>query len=132
MTPSLQFSRLVIPEFLSTKCKFYKSQKSDRAALLLIQLLRVISSKNNVIGLLFVKDLIFIDPEDETPIRSFIQIFGRGVHVVWPIDKLGDVLRELKQGRSHLALVRDVVSNGETDPYYVIKGIITLEGRSAR
>lgn len=88
-------------------------------------------SKNNVIGLLFVKDLIFIDPEDETPIRSFVQIFGRGVHVVWPVDKLGDVLRELKQGRSHLALVRDVVSDGETDPFYIIKGIITLEGKSA-
>ena len=32
----------------------------------------------NVIGLLFVKDLIFVDPEDETPIRNFVQIFGRG------------------------------------------------------
>ena len=31
---------------------------------------------NNIIGLLFTKDLIFIDPEDETPIRSFVQIFG--------------------------------------------------------
>mmetsp|Transcript_14255 Transcript_14255/g.19058 ORF Transcript_14255/g.19058 Transcript_14255/m.19058 type:complete len:80 (+) Transcript_14255:1405-1644(+) len=35
-------------------------------------------SKNNVIGLLFVKDLIFIDPEDETRVRNFVQIFGRG------------------------------------------------------
>jgi metal transporter CNNM len=85
-------------------------------------------SKNNIIGLLFVKDLIFIDPEDETPVRNFVQIFGRGVHIVWPGDKLGDVLRELKQGRSHMALVRDVVSDGDTDPYYEIKGIITLEG----
>lgn len=86
-------------------------------------------SKNNIIGLLFVKDLIFIDPEDETPVRNFVQIFGRGVHIVWPGDKLGDVLRELKQGRSHMALVRDVVSDGETDPYYEVKGIITLEGQ---
>lgn len=87
------------------------------------------SSKNNIIGLLFVKDLIFIDPEDETPIRNFVQIFGRNVHVVWPVDKLGDVLRELKEGRSHMALVRDVVSDGDCDPYYEIKGIITLEGK---
>ena len=65
-------------------------------------------SVNNIIGLLFVKDLIFIDPEDETPVLNFIQIFGRGVHVVWPDDKLGEVLCELKQGRSHMALVRDV------------------------
>ena len=77
----------------------------------------------------YLADLIFIDPSDETPIRNFVQIFGRNLHVVWPVDKLGDVLRELKEGRSHMALVRDVVSDGETDPYYVVKGIITLEGK---
>jgi metal transporter CNNM len=75
-----------------------------------------------------VKDLIFIDPEDAVPIRSFVQIFGRGVHVVWPDDMLGGVLAELKKGRSHLALVRDVNKEDATqDPFYEIKGIITLE-----
>lgn len=59
-------------------------------------------SKNNIIGLLFVKDLIFLDPEDCVPVRSFIQIFGRNVHVVWPDDLLGDVLAVLKKGKSHL------------------------------
>ena len=36
-------------------------------------------SRDNVIGLLFVKDLIFIDPEDGTRVADFVQIFGRGV-----------------------------------------------------
>ena len=86
--------------------------------------------QNNVIGQLFVKDLIFIDPEDEVSIRSFVQIFGRGVHVVWPDDTLGDVLAELKKGRSHLALVRDVNNVDEAqDPFYEVLGIITLEGK---
>eukprot|EP00339_Tiarina_fusa_P013314 CAMPEP_0117028916 /NCGR_PEP_ID=MMETSP0472-20121206/20986_1 /TAXON_ID=693140 ORGANISM="Tiarina fusus, Strain LIS" /NCGR_SAMPLE_ID=MMETSP0472 /ASSEMBLY_ACC=CAM_ASM_000603 /LENGTH=724 /DNA_ID=CAMNT_0004736543 /DNA_START=141 /DNA_END=2315 /DNA_ORIENTATION=+ len=85
-------------------------------------------ARNNIIGLLFVKDLIFIDPEDDVPIRSFIQIFGRAVHVVWPDDTLGDVLAELKKGRSHLAIVRDVNNDDETqDPFYEVRGIITLE-----
>ena len=85
-------------------------------------------SKNNIIGLLFTKDLIFIDPEDETPVRSFVDIFGRGLHVVWPDDRLGDVLRDLKKGHSHMALVRDVNNDDSTqDPYYEIRGIITLE-----
>jgi metal transporter CNNM len=84
-------------------------------------------SKSNIIGLLFVKDLIFLDPEDEIPVKNFAQIFGRGVHVVWADDKLGDVLKLLKRG-GHLALVRDVNSgDGKEDPYYEIKGIITLE-----
>eukprot|EP00549_Striatella_unipunctata_P025861 CAMPEP_0118678026 /NCGR_PEP_ID=MMETSP0800-20121206/2971_1 /TAXON_ID=210618 ORGANISM="Striatella unipunctata, Strain CCMP2910" /NCGR_SAMPLE_ID=MMETSP0800 /ASSEMBLY_ACC=CAM_ASM_000638 /LENGTH=494 /DNA_ID=CAMNT_0006573799 /DNA_START=881 /DNA_END=2365 /DNA_ORIENTATION=+ len=85
-------------------------------------------SLNNIIGLLFVKDLIFVDPEDEIPIRSFVQIFGRGLHVVWPDDRLGDVLRELKKGRSHMAVVREVNNeNPDQDPFYEIKGIVTLE-----
>lgn len=55
--------------------------------------------EDNIVGLLLVKDLIFVDPEDETPVRSFIQIFGRGLHVVWPDQSLGDCLRTFKQGR---------------------------------
>ena len=60
--------------------------------------------------------------------KNFVQIFGRGLHVVWPDDKLGDVLKLLKKGRSHMALVRDVNDGqGKMDPFYEIKGIITLE-----
>jgi hypothetical protein len=78
--------------------------------------------------LLFVKDLIFIDPEDNTRIQDFIEIFGRALHTVWPDDTLGDVLRELRQGKSHMALVRGVNNEDESkDPFYEIKGIITLE-----
>jgi metal transporter CNNM len=36
------------------------------------------SDINDIIGLLLTKDLIFIDPDDEVPISSFIEIFGRG------------------------------------------------------
>lgn len=39
------------------------------------------SNKNDIIGLLLTKDLIFIDPDDEVPISSFIEIFGRGAYV---------------------------------------------------
>ena len=85
-------------------------------------------SPSNIIGLLFVKDLIFLDPEDEIPVKNFVQIFGRGLHVVWLDDNLGGVLKLLKRGRSHMALVRGVNDgNGEVDPFYEIKGIITLE-----
>lgn len=84
-------------------------------------------SKSNIIGLLFVKDLIFMDPEDELLVKNFVQIFGRGLHVVWADDHLGDVLKLLKRG-SHMALVRDVNNgDGKGDPFYEIKGILTLE-----
>ena len=63
-------------------------------------------SRDNIVGILFVKDLIFLDPEDNVPVRSFIQIFGRNVHLVWPDDTLGEVLTELKKGNSHLGKYR--------------------------
>lgn len=77
---------------------------------------------------MLVKDLIFVDPEDDTRVSDVINIFGRSLNTVWPDDKLGDILRELKTGRSHMALVRDVNNEDENqDPFYEIKGIITLE-----
>jgi len=87
------------------------------------------SHVENVIGLLFVKDLIFIDPEDGTSVRNLMPIFGRRTHFVWPDDKLGDVLRHLKQGHTHMAFVRSVVEdeNSIKDPYYKLDGIVTLE-----
>ena len=67
-------------------------------------------SRDNIVGILFVKDLIFLDPEDNVPVRSFIQIFGRNVHLVWPDDTLGEVLTELKKGNSHLGKYRRLLS----------------------
>jgi len=61
-------------------------------------------------------------------VQDFVDIFGRRVHTVWPDDKLGDVLRDLKQGKSHMALVQDVNNeDASKDPFYEVKGIITLE-----
>ena len=87
------------------------------------------SNVGNVIGLLFVKDLIFVDPEDATPVRNLMPIFGRKMHFVWPDDKLGDVLRHLKSGHSHMALVRGIQNDEDEkmDPYYALEGIVTLE-----
>ena len=84
-------------------------------------------SKSNIVGLLFVKDLIFLDPEDEIPVKNFVHIFGRGMHMVWADDNLGDVLKLLKSGRSHMAVVQDVNHGDGRDPFYEVKGIITLE-----
>eukprot|EP00611_Tribonema_gayanum_P000096 TRINITY_DN10065_c1_g1_i2.p1 TRINITY_DN10065_c1_g1~~TRINITY_DN10065_c1_g1_i2.p1 ORF type:complete len:432 (-),score=90.93 TRINITY_DN10065_c1_g1_i2:191-1486(-) len=47
------------------------------------------ASTDDIVGLLFTKDLIFIDPVDATPVKNFIQVFGRAVHAVWPDQPLG-------------------------------------------
>ena len=62
--------------------------------------------RQHIVGLLFVKDLIFVDPEDETPLASLLSIFARGLQIVDETNTLDDVLRIFKRGHGHLALVR--------------------------
>jgi metal transporter CNNM len=68
-------------------------------------------------------------PHTATRVADVIDIFGRNLHAAWINDNLGDVLRELKKGRSHMALVRDPndAVEGHDSPLYALKGIITLE-----
>eukprot|EP01031_Cornospumella_fuschlensis_P028941 gene28941-34930_t len=82
---------------------------------------------NDIVGLVLAKDLIFVDPEDEIPVENFIGVFGRKPMVVWHDQKLGETLQMFRQERAHMAIVRDVRSEGDGDPYYIVTGIITLE-----
>ncbi|RHY02998.1 hypothetical protein DYB36_007080 [Aphanomyces astaci] len=82
---------------------------------------------NDILGLVFVKDLIFVDPEDNGTLLDFLHLFGRSVHRVWPDSSLGDVLRAFQLGRTHLAIVHDVNNWSEVDPYYETQGVVTLE-----
>ena len=85
------------------------------------------ANKDDIIGLILVKDLIFVDPEDATPLKNFVQLFGRQPTLVWQDDTLGLALAGFRQKQSHMALVRDVVDNGPADSTYRMLGIVTLE-----
>ena len=39
------------------------------------------------------QDLIFVDPEDETPVRNFVDIFERQFEIVFDDQQLGEVLQ---------------------------------------
>ena len=56
-----------------------------------------------------------------------MEFFGRHPVIVWHDQLLGEVLATFRRERAHLAIVRDVVSEGDGDPYYKVVGLITLE-----
>lgn len=80
-----------------------------------------------MVGLILAKDLIFIDPDDEVPMRNFLHLFSRPIQTVWPDEKLGDVLQKFRNSHGHMAVVRDVEEGDEKDNRYKVVGIITLE-----
>lgn len=51
--------------------------------------------QNDVVGLILAKDLLFIDPEDELPMRNFMSVFSRKIERVWPDQKLHEVILSL-------------------------------------
>jgi len=79
------------------------------------------------LGLLFVKDLILIDPKDAIPLNTLLKLYGRPAVHVFPDTPLSKMLELFKSGKSHLAIVHDVNNEGDGDPYYEEIGVITLE-----
>ncbi|KAF3708240.1 Metal transporter CNNM1 Ancient conserved domain-containing protein 1 Cyclin-M1 [Channa argus] len=85
------------------------------------------NERSNIVDILFVKDLAFVDPDDCTPLKTITQFYKHPMHCVFNDTKLDVMLDEFKRGKSHLAVVQRVNSEGEGDPFYEVMGIITLE-----
>ncbi|KAM4749077.1 uncharacterized protein WCC33_006503 [Rhinophrynus dorsalis] len=85
------------------------------------------NERSNIVDILYVKDLAFVDPDDCTPLSTITRFYSHPVHFVFSDTKLDAVLEEFKKGKSHLAIVQKVNSDGEGDPFYEVLGLVTLE-----
>ncbi|XP_063788074.1 metal transporter CNNM3 isoform X2 [Pseudophryne corroboree] len=85
------------------------------------------NERSNIVDILYVKDLAFVDPDDCTPLSTITRFYSHPVHFVFSDTKLDAVLEEFKKGKSHLAIVQKVNNEGEGDPFYEVIGLVTLE-----
>ncbi|XP_063051724.1 metal transporter CNNM4 [Engraulis encrasicolus] len=83
--------------------------------------------RSNIVDILFVKDLAFVDPDDCTTLKTITKFYNHPVHFVFHDTKLDSMLEEFKKGKSHLAIVQKVNNEGEGDPFYEVQGLVTLE-----
>ncbi|XP_061528295.1 LOW QUALITY PROTEIN: metal transporter CNNM4-like [Phycodurus eques] len=83
--------------------------------------------RSNIVDVLFVKDLAFVDPDDSTTLKTITKFYNHPVHFVFHDTKLDSMLEEFKKGKSHLAIVQKVNNEGEGDPFYEVLGLVTLE-----
>ncbi|XP_068928006.1 metal transporter CNNM4 isoform X2 [Petaurus breviceps papuanus] len=83
--------------------------------------------QSNIVDILYVKDLAFVDPDDCTPLKTITRFYNHPIHFVFHDTKLDAMLEEFKKGKSHLAIVQKVNSEGEGDPFYEVLGLVTLE-----
>jgi len=85
------------------------------------------SDKHDYRGLLYTKDLMLADPEDEMKLGDFIKIFDRKANTFTKDTTLLQALTYFKQGKTHLALVREMVVEDNVTPRCVLHGVLTLE-----
>jgi len=84
--------------------------------------------RNNIVHILYAKDLLFIDPDDEKPIEEVCKFYKNEVNFVYDDVILTDMFDEFKSGeKGHMAVVQEVVTAGSGDPYLETVGLITLE-----
>ncbi|XP_028843853.1 metal transporter CNNM2a [Denticeps clupeoides] len=83
--------------------------------------------RSNVVDLLLVKDLAFVDPDDGTPLKTITKFYSHPLHFAFNDTKLDAMLEEFKKGKAHLAIVHRVNNEGDGDPFYEVLGIVTLE-----
>ncbi|XP_032889958.1 metal transporter CNNM1 [Amblyraja radiata] len=83
--------------------------------------------RSNIVDILFVKDLAFVDPDDGMSLDIMTKFYSHPLHFVFDDARLAGVLEDFKKGKSHLAIVQKVNNEGIGDPFYEVLGIVTLE-----
>ena len=72
--------------------------------------------------MLYAKDLAFVDPDDETPLKQVLNFYNRELTSVYDDTKLNELLEEFAGGKCHLALVNRVNKEGPGDPQLEVIG----------
>ncbi|XP_069698503.1 unextended protein-like isoform X2 [Periplaneta americana] len=85
-------------------------------------------SRSNIVTVLYIKDLAFVDPDDNTPLQTLCKFYQNPCNFVFEDTTLDVMFKQFKEGiKGHMAFVHRVNSEGEGDPFYETIGLITLE-----
>ncbi|VUZ41177.1 unnamed protein product [Hymenolepis diminuta] len=83
--------------------------------------------RKNIKAILNVKDLGFINADDKVPVATVCNFYNRSIVVVPETTSLEAILKEFRQGKTHMAFVERIEPNGVGDPYQELVGLVTLE-----
>ncbi|XP_026313925.1 metal transporter CNNM2-like [Hyposmocoma kahamanoa] len=85
-------------------------------------------TRGNIVTVLFIKDLAFVDPDDNTPLRTLCQYYQNPCNFVFEDVTLDVMFKQFKEGhKGHMAFVHRINNEGEGDPFYETIGLVTLE-----
>lgn len=86
-----------------------------------------VNDRRNICGLLNTKDLAFIDPNDQIPLKTVCRFYQRNIMLVDAEASLDSMLNEFCQGNAHMAFVDIIKPDENGDLSRQIIGLVTLE-----
>ncbi|XP_017886454.1 metal transporter CNNM4 [Ceratina calcarata] len=85
-------------------------------------------TRTNIVTMLYIKDLAFVDPDDNMPLKTLCQFYQNPCNFIFEDVTLDIMFKQFKEGnKGHMAFVQRVNNEGEGDPFYEVIGLITLE-----
>ena len=86
------------------------------------------NDRQNIVHILFAKDLMFVDPDDNTNVVTVCEFYPNIVNHVFDDCKLNTLFNDFKSGeKGHMAFVQVINDTGDGDPFYETIGLVTLE-----
>lgn len=79
-------------------------------------------SKENIVHLLYVRDLAFVDSDDKNTLASHVQFYQHEVLFFFEDTPLDDILKGFLEGKSHMGVIQTVKELPDKDPVYVVVG----------
>ncbi|XP_043266267.1 unextended protein isoform X2 [Colletes gigas] len=85
-------------------------------------------ARTNIVTMLYIKDLAFVDPDDNMPLKTLCQFYKNQCNFIFEDVTLDIMFKQFKEGhKGHMAFVQRVNNEGEGDPFYEVIGLVTLE-----
>jgi len=84
--------------------------------------------RDNIVSILYIKDLAFVDPNDVTDIKVLVQHLNNKCYFVFDDLTLDVLFRKFRDGNfGHMAFVQRINTEGDGDPFYQTMGLVTME-----
>ncbi len=79
--------------------------------------------RTNVIGLLYVRDLAFVDPDDKSSLASHLQFYKHDLLYFFEDTRLDDIFKGFLEGKCHLSVIQTIAQHEDKDPEYEAVGM---------
>lgn len=83
-------------------------------------------TKENIVHLLYIRDLAFVDADDKTTLASHVQFYKHEMLFFYDDTPLDEILKGFLEGKCHLGVIQTIREVPDKDPEYAAVGKLSM------